>query len=98
MPFLQAAAPGIHEEVTDSGQLQPKLLGNGDLHLLRRALILLEDGEQCSALEVREHQAGFLLGVVPVFVWFLLFAFACLRGKKKRERSQCGTVRTWQGR
>lgn len=55
MPFLQAAAPGIHEEITDSGQLQPELLGNGDLHLLRRALILLEDGEERSALEVCEH-------------------------------------------
>lgn len=86
MPFLQAAAPGIHEEVTDSGQLQPELLGNGNLHFLGRALILLEDGKECSALEVREHQAGFLLGVVPVFVWFLFFAFACWRGKKKRKR------------
>lgn len=55
MPFLQAAAPGIHEEITDSGQLQPELLGNGDLHLLRRALILLKDGEERSALEVCEH-------------------------------------------
>lgn len=76
MPFLQAAAPGIHEEVTDGGQLQPKLLGNGDLHFLRRALVLLEDGEERPALEIREHQAGFLLGVVPVFVWLLLFALA----------------------
>lgn len=84
MPFLQAAAPGVHEEVTDRGQLQPQLLGDGDLHLLRRTLVLLEDGEERSALEVREHQAGFLLGVVPVFVRFLLLAFARLRERKEK--------------
>lgn len=86
MPFLQAAAPGIHEEVTDSGQLQAKLLGDGDLHFLRRALVLLEDGKECSALEVCEHQAGFLLGVVPVFIRFLLFAFACYKERKEKGK------------
>lgn len=87
LPLLQAAAPGVHEEVADGGELQAQLLGNGDLHLFRRALILLEDGKEGSALEVREHQAGFLLGVVPVFVWFLLFALACWRGKRGRTES-----------
>lgn len=77
LPLLQAAAPSIHEEVADGGELQAQLLGNGYLHLFGRALVLLEDGKECSALEVSEHQAGFLLGIVPVFVWFLLFAFAC---------------------
>lgn len=76
LPLLQAAAPGIHEEIADSGELQTQLLRNGDLHLLRRPLVFLEDGEQCSTLEVSKHQAGFLLGIVPVFVWFLLFTFA----------------------
>lgn len=86
MPFLQAAAPGVHEEVTDSGQLQPELLGDGDLHFLRRALVLLEDGEERPALEVGEHQAGFLLGVVPVFVRFLLFALARLRERQEKGK------------
>lgn len=85
LPLLQAAAPGVHEEVADGCELQAQLLGNGDLHLLRRAFVLLEDGEECSALEVSEHQAGFLLGIVPVFVWFLLFAFARLKGKRRRR-------------
>lgn len=87
LPLLQAAAPGIHEEVADSRKLQAQLLGNGDLHLLGWAFVLLEDGEERSALEVGEHQAGFLLGIVPVFVWFLLFAFARLKGKRRRRES-----------
>lgn len=97
LPLLQAAAPGVHEEVADGGELQAQLLGNGDLHLLGRALVLLEDGEECAALEVGEHQAGFLLGIVPVFVWFLLFAFARLKGKKRR-RGVSGSVTTSTGR
>ena len=87
LPLLQAAAPGIHEEVADGRELQAQLLGNGDLHLLGWAFVLLEDGEERSALEVGEHQAGFLLGIVPVFVWFLLFAFARLKGKRRRRES-----------
>lgn len=77
LPLFQATAPGVHEEVADGCELQAQLLRNGDLHLFRWALVLLEDGKECSALEVSEHQAGFLLGIVPVFVWFLLFTFAC---------------------
>jgi hypothetical protein len=46
-------------------------------------------------LEVGEHQAGFLLGIVPVFVWFLLFAFACLRGKKKTKSQWLSENQTW---
>lgn len=87
LPLLQAAASGIHEEVADGGQLQAQLLRNGDLHLFGRAFVLLEDGEERSALEVGEHQARFLLGIVPVFVWFLLFAFARLKGKRRRSES-----------
>lgn len=76
LPLLQAAAPGVHEEVADGRELQAQLLRNGDLHLFRWALVLLEDGKERSALQVSEHQARFLLGIIPVFVWFLLFAFA----------------------
>lgn len=85
LPLLQAAAAGVHEEVADSRELQAQLLGNGDLHLFRRAFVLLEDGKERSALEVGEHQAGFLLGVVPVFVGLLLFAFARWEGRRGRE-------------
>lgn len=87
MPLLKAAAPGVHEEVADSCELQAQLLGNGDLHLFGWAFVLLEDGKECSALEVGEHQAGFFLGIVPVFVWFLLFAFARLKGKRRSSMS-----------
>lgn len=88
LPLLQAAAPGVHEEVADGRELQAQLLGNGDLHLFGRALVLLEDGEERSALEVSEHQAGFLLGIVPVLVGLLLFAFA--RWKRKRRSRESG--------
>lgn len=87
LPLLQAAAPGVHEEFADGCELQAQLLGNGDLHLFGRAFVLLENGEERSALEVSEHQAGFLLRIVPVFVWFLFFAFARLKGKRRRTES-----------
>lgn len=89
LPLLQAAPAGVHEEVADGGELQAQLLGDGDLHFFGGALVLLEDGEKCSALEVRENQAGFLLGVVPLFVRLLLFAFAGWGrgGQRQRERA-----------
>lgn len=90
LPLLQAAAPGIHEEVADGCELQAQLLGNGDLHLFGRALVLLEDGEERSALEVGEHQAGFLLGIVPVLAGLLLFAFARWKGERKSRESGWG--------
>lgn len=101
LPLLQAAPPGVHEEVADGGELQAQLLGDGDLHFFGGALVLLEDGEERSALEVREHQARFLLGVVPLFVRLLLFAFAGWGrgGQRQRERERqdaCGCPRTPQ--
>ena len=42
LPLLQAAAPGVHEEVADGAQLQPQLLGNGDLQFFGWTLIFLE--------------------------------------------------------
>lgn len=86
LPLLQAAPPGVHEEVADGGELQAQLLGDGDLHFFGRALVLLEDGEKRSALEVRENQARFLLGVVPLFVRLLLFAFAGWGRGGQRQR------------
>lgn len=76
LPLLQAAPPRVHEEVADGGELQAQLLGDGDLHFFGRALVLLEDGNQGAALEVREDQP-LLLGLqAPVFLLLLLFAFA----------------------
>lgn len=86
LPLLQAAPAGIHEEVADGGELQAQLLGDGDLHFFGGALVLLEDGKKCSALEVGENQAGFLLGVVPLFVRLLLFALAGWGKGGQRQR------------
>lgn len=95
LPLLQAAPPRVHEEVADGGELQAQLLGDGDLHFFGRALVLLEDGEKRSALEVSENQTRFLLGVVPFFVRLLLFAFACLgRGWQEREKERVSTCET----
>lgn len=94
LPLLQAAPPGVHEEVADGGELQTQLLGDGDLHFFGGALVLLEDGEKRSALEVRENQARFLLGVVPLFVRLLLFAFAGWgRGGQRQRESERQDVR-----
>lgn len=49
-PFVQAAAAGIHEEVADGAELQAELLRDGELHLLGRPLVLLEDGQQGAPL------------------------------------------------
>ena len=81
-PFVQAAPPGVHEEVADGAELQPQLLRDGHLHLLGGTLVLLEDGQQGAPLEVSKNQARFLWCIAPVLAWFLLFSFAC-----------CGEVR-----
>lgn len=76
LPAVHTPPAGIHEEVADSVELQAQLLRDGHLHLLGRALVLLEDGNQGAALEVREDQP-LLLGLqAPVFLLLLLFAFA----------------------
>jgi len=91
LPLLQAAPPGVHEEVADGGELQAQLLGDGDLHLFGGPLVLLEDGEERSALEVREDQARLLLGAAPLFVRLLLFALA---GWAETERERA-SGRAW---
>lgn len=80
VPAVHAAAPGIHEEVADSVELQAQLLGDGDLHLLGRALVLLEDGDECAALQVREDQPLLFGHHVAVFVMLLLLALAGCEG------------------
>lgn len=86
LPLLQAAPARVHEEVADGGELQAQLLRDGDLHFLGGTLVLLEDGEERSALQVRENQPRFLLGVVPLFGGLLLFAFAGWEGVAETER------------
>lgn len=78
VPAVHAAAARIHEEVADGAELQAKLLRDGDLHFLGWALVLLEDGDECAALQVSEDQTLFLGCCVAVLVLLLFFAFAGL--------------------
>lgn len=54
-PLVQTPAPSVHEEVTDRGQLEAQLLGNGELQLFGWTLVLLEDGMERPPLHVCEH-------------------------------------------
>lgn len=77
-PLVQAATACIHEEVTDCGQLQAQLLGDGQLQLFGRALVLLEDGMECPPLYVCEHQPRLLSNTPPIVSPVVLFlALAC---------------------
>lgn len=88
-PLVQAPASRVHKEVADCGQLQAQLLGDGELQLLGRTLVLLEDGVERPPLHVREHQPG-LLGhtapLAPAVVLFLtLTCCTARRGGNRRE-------------
>lgn len=75
-PAVHAAAPRVHEEIADGVELQAELLRDGDLHLLRRPLILLEDGDERAPLQVSEHQA-LLFGLQrALFLLLLLLPLA----------------------
>lgn len=78
VPAVHAAAPCIHEEVADRAELQAELLRDGDLHFLGRTLVLLEDGDECAALQVGEDQTLFLGCCVAVLVLLLFLALAGL--------------------
>lgn len=78
VPAVHAAAACVHEEVADGAELQAELLGDGDLHFLGGTLVLLEDGDECAALQVSEDQALLLGHRVAVLVLLLFFAFAGL--------------------
>lgn len=84
MPLIQAAPARVHEEVTDRGQLQPQLLGDGDLQVFGWPVVLSEDGQQGPALEVREDQSVFLGSLVPVQLSLFLF-LAFTRCEENRE-------------
>lgn len=72
MPAVNAAATCIHEEVADGAKFQAKLLRDGQLHFLRGPLVLLENGDECAALQVSEYQA-LLFGYHVAFLVLLLF-------------------------
>ena len=55
--LVERPPPRVHEEVCDGGDLKAQLLGYRGLHLLGRALRLLEDGHQRAALDVGKHEA-----------------------------------------
>lgn len=79
-PFVQAASPGVHEEVAYSVQFQSQLLRDGQLHFFGWTLVLFKDGQKCSSLQVRENQPRFLWCIAPVFARVLLFSFARFGG------------------
>ncbi|TNN39935.1 hypothetical protein EYF80_049892 [Liparis tanakae] len=77
-PLVEAAAACVHEEVADRGQLQAQLLGDGDLQLFGRTLVLLEDGVERPPLHVGEHQARLLGHAAPLAAAVvLLLTLAC---------------------
>jgi len=89
-PLVQAAAARVHEEVTDGGQLQAQLLGDGHLQLLGGTLVLLEDGVERPSLHVGEHQPGLLGHAVAVIasVVHLLPLARCRQQERERERQR----------
>lgn len=89
-PFVQAAAAGVHEEIADGAELQTQLLRDGELHLLGRPLVLLEDGQQGAPLQVSEDQPGLLWCAVALLGGVLLLPFAgfedAAAGQKRQTR------------
>lgn len=83
-PLVQIASAGVHEEVADGGELQAQLLGDGDLQLFGRAVVLPEDGHERAPLQVREHQPGALRALVAFqLALLLLFTLAGCRHTDK---------------
>lgn len=88
-PLVQAPAACVHKEVADCGQLQAQLLGDGELQLLGRTLVLLEDGVQRPPLHVREHQPGLLTHAAPLAPAVVLFlTLTCCTERRERNREE----------
>ena len=88
--LVERAAPRVHEEVGDGGDLEAELVGDGRLHLLARPLRLLEDGHQRAPLDVGEHQAR-LLRTGHFLFYHIVFAFAgCKHTDKKNDMTSRG--------
>lgn len=84
-PLVEVASAGVHEEVADGGELQAQLLGDGDLQLFGRAVVLPEDGQERAPLQVREHQPGALRALVALqLALLLLLPLAGCRHMDKR--------------
>ena len=58
--LVERATSRVHEEVGDRRHLQLELLGDGGLHVLRRALRLAEDCHERASLDVGEDEARLL--------------------------------------
>lgn len=85
-PLVDVAAASVHEEVADGGELQAQLLGDGDLQLFGRAVVLPKDGQERAPLQVREHQPGALGALVALqLALLLLLPLAGCRQEDKRE-------------
>lgn len=84
-PFVQATAAGVHEEVADGAEFEAQLLRDGELHLLGRPLVLLEDGQQGASLQVSEDQPGLLWCAVALLCRVLLLPFAGCEGGQRMK-------------
>lgn len=86
LPAIHASSACVHEEVADGGELQAQLLRDGDLHLFAGPLVLLEDGDERSPLQVGEDQTLLLGHHVSVFVLFLFLSLAGCQEETQRKR------------
>ena len=84
-PFVQAPAAGVHEEVADGGEFEAQLLRDGELHLLGRPLVLLEDSQQGAPLQVGEDQPRLLRRAVSLLRRVLLLPFASCKEEGRQE-------------
>lgn len=89
MPAVNTAATCVHEEVADGAVFQSQLLRDGQLHFLRGPLVLLENGDECAALQVGEDQA-LLLGCHIAFLVLLLFLTFASCGDQEDEQERSG--------
>lgn len=87
LPLVQAPAPGVHEEVAHCAELQPQLLGDGDLQLFGWTLVLLEYRVQSSALDIGEDQPGLFGCVASILSVLLLFPLARCKGTQDSFRT-----------
>lgn len=83
--FVKRSSSCIHEKVGDSWHLQSKLFCYRRLHFFARTLCFLENCKKSTALDICEHQPGFLRTWVFSFHFCCILPLACC----KRNKSHC---------